>query len=198
MRSLTRSLSLSHIQSWSRLYQSPDVAEVGLGGGGGGRKQRKEGRGWRQSQQQSFKQHTDGFTTHMIKQITHRPSQHSGVKGCSCTVELYRQTCWHLGAWTHTLLNSDFTNLTQSVLTDSIKTESRERDGQSRPLITLAVTSVLHILTSRVGREVCHFLKGIQEGPHCNHCRSERKDKDGDLSLERKKSRLHKCIHTKY
>lgn len=66
------------------LQESPDVAEVG------GRTQgKKGGRGRRQSQQQSFKQHGDGFTTHTIKQTT---SQHSGVKDWTCTVGLHRQT----------------------------------------------------------------------------------------------------------
>ncbi len=82
----------THTELRRILQESPDVTWVEFGWGWGCRKQGKGGRSRRQSRQQSFKQHTDGFTSYTIKQTTHRASQHSGGKDWTCTVGLHRQT----------------------------------------------------------------------------------------------------------
>lgn len=72
--------SHTHTELKLTLPESPDVAEVEFTLGRGSGSRGKGVRGRRQSQQQSFKQHTDGFTTYMMKQTTHRAPPHSGVK----------------------------------------------------------------------------------------------------------------------
>ena len=118
--SLSSLLSHTHTELKQTLLESPDVAEVLYRWGVGEQKaEENRGRGRRQSQQQSFKQHTDGFTTHTIKQTTHRASQHGGVKDWTCKVELHRQTHWHIGAQTHTPLNTELTGSTLSAHCDN-------------------------------------------------------------------------------
>lgn len=82
------SLSLSHSFTYTAEVDSTRKSRCICGGWGG----------WH------LKQHTDGFTTHTIKQTTHRTSQHSGVKDWTCTVELHRKkTLTHRCPDTHTL-----------------------------------------------------------------------------------------------
>ena len=58
----------------------------------GGEHRGKGSRGRIQSQQRGFKQQSDGFTTHTVKQTTRRAPRHSGVTDWMRTVGLHRQT----------------------------------------------------------------------------------------------------------